>query len=209
MYSRCVASLNVAGVNLLRATKRRDIKVIRQNNAYRSCACWGLGLRIAYEECIRVRHSKITAAKMNAAEVQRAETLYHYLDGVVDKILSHVRNYRMRQEVRRTRKELTFASIAAAVAPIGFAWAANPAVEKPAIVLEAPASEARVALTETGRQKLAPVIGANCVATGLIGVIVLNITIEGFEVVSLKTNDCRIKRFTLNDSLGKISVGPP
>ncbi len=166
-------------------------------------------LRTAYEECISVRHSKIMAAKMNARELKSAETLYHYLDGVIDKVVSHVRNYRMRQEVKRTRKELTRASMAAAVALLGFAWAANPAIEKPAIVLQAPASEARVALTETGRQKLAPVIGANCVATGPIGVIVLSITTEGSEVISLKTKDCPIKRFTLNDSLGKLSVAPP
>jgi hypothetical protein len=97
----------------------------------------------------------------------------------------------------------------AAIGLVGFAWAANPQVEQPIVVLKAPASEARLALTVAGKTALAPVLGASCVAIDRIDVIVLTVTTAGSEVVSAKTKDCPVARFTLTDALGKLSSTAP
>jgi len=165
-------------------------------------------LRAAYYACIATRHQNLVAgAKL--AVLQSDKATFLYLDGLVDSVLSYIRYNRIRQEAEKSTKALTAASIVAAIGLVGFAWAANPAKENPTVVLRAPVSEARVTLTEAGKRTLAPVLGAACVAMDRIDVIVLNVTIAGSEVVTLKAKDCPVARITLTDSLGKLLSTPP
>jgi hypothetical protein len=62
-----------------------------------------------------------------------------------------------------------------------------------------------LALTGNGKKVLAPLLGANCVASDRMQVIVLNVSTTGSDVVSLKTKDCPLARFTITDPLGKLS----
>ena len=165
-------------------------------------------LRTAYYDCIATRHQNLEAgAKL--AVLQSDKATFLYLDGLVDSVLSYIRYNRIRREAEKSIKTLTRASIVAAIGLVGFAWAANPAKENPTIVLRAPASESRLTLTETGKRTLAPMLGAAYAALERIDVIVLSVSTSGFEVVSLKTKDCPVARFTLTDALGKLSAGAP
>lgn len=161
-------------------------------------------LRETYQQCIDKRYLDLRTPGTAPAVLESNETWYAYLDSMHDKVLAYIRYNRIRLQVDRSRKQLTGASIIAAIGLVGFAWAANPAKETPTVLLQAPISEARLALTQAGKETLKPVLGAACTALDQIAVIVLNVTTAGSEVVTAKTKDCPLARFTLNDKLGNL-----
>jgi hypothetical protein len=84
--------------------------------------------------------------KKSAEVSEGTEERFHYLANLVSQVLAYIRYNRVRRQLQRSRYELTGASVVAAVALMGFAWAANPQIEKPevgkpAIVLQAPTSQ--------------------------------------------------------------------
>ena len=166
-------------------------------------------LKQRFEEAIAWRYAALVRGESTADMLERYEHWYEYLDGVVDKVLAYIRYNSIKTQSERSRHELTAASIVAAIGLVGFAWAANPAVEHPIVVLKALPSEARLALTSAGKTTLAPVLGTSCVALDRIEVIVLNATTAGSEVVTAKTKDCPIVRFTVSDTLGKLAATSP
>lgn len=166
-------------------------------------------LKDAYEDCIATRHGALTAADKDVDAITSNEIWFGYLDGLVDNVLSYIRYNRIRRQAERSRSELTGASIVAGAALVGFAWAANPGNERSIVVLKAPASEARLTLTESGKRTLAPVLGANCAALDHIDVVVLGVTTAGAEVLTLKTKDCPVARFSLTDAWGKLAPPSP
>ena len=139
--------------------------------------------------------------------MQSLENWYRYVDSLVDKVLSYVRYNRIRQQVERSRGELTIASVVTAAALVGFAWAANPGPDQQIVVLQSPASAAKLALSETGKATLTPMLGAKCVALPVIEIVVLNVTTSGSEVLTLASKDCPVARFTLTGAMGKLAGG--
>jgi len=166
-------------------------------------------LRETYQRIIAQRYRALMTPGTPATVLESNEHWYAYLDSMNDKILAYIRYNRIRLQVDRSRTELTAASIVAAIGLVGFAWAANPAKDNPTILLKSPASEAALTLTEAGRTTLAPVLGKACTAQSHIEVIVLNVTATSTEVLSLKTKDCPLVRFTMNDALGKLAAASP
>jgi hypothetical protein len=101
------------------------------------------------------------------------------------------------------------ASIVAAIALLGFAWAANPKAEQATVILQSPISAAALKLTEQGKAVLSPIVGAQCAAQDHIDVIVLNVATTGSDVLTLKSKNCQLSRFSLTDALGKLSAVSP
>jgi hypothetical protein len=166
-------------------------------------------LRVWYDNSVTARHAGLTKPA-DQETIENNETWFNYLDGLVDIAVSYIRYNRIRQQSEQSRTQLTWASIVAAVALLGFAWAANPKADQSAIVvLKSPASEAALTLSELGKQTLAPILGADCVAHERIDVIVLSLGPAESDVISLKTKDCALARFTVKDTLGKLSASSP
>ena len=76
------------------------------------------------------------------------------------------------------------------------------------MVVRAGASEARLKLTEAGRKTLEPILGEKCVALSTVDVIMLDPGGGKSEVVSVKTNDCPVARFTVNEAIGTLASVP-
>jgi hypothetical protein len=186
-----------------------DVQYVQRNAALLDGFATVDNLRAWYDNCVTARHAGLTDPA-DQETIENNETWFNYLDGLVDTVVSYVRYNRIRQQSEQSRSRLTWASIVAAVALLGFAWAANPKADQPAIVvLKSPASEAALTLTELGKQTLAPILGADCVAHVPIAVIVLSVGGPESDVVSLKTKDCALARFTIKDTLGKLSASSP
>jgi hypothetical protein len=167
-------------------------------------------LKLAYEQSIATRHAELTAPLKNEEALISNEIWFGYLDGLIRKVLSYVRYNNIRQQAAYSRRELTFASVVAAAALVGFAWAANPKADQSVVVImKSPASQAALTLTELGKQTLAPILGADCVTHEPINVIVLSLGAAESDLISLKTKDCALARFTIKDTLGKLSAASP
>lgn len=186
-----------------------DIDYIQSNRVLLEGFASFNDLKQAYEQCIRIRHREFIAPEKNLLALQSNEIWFGYLDGLVKKILSYVRYNNIRKQAELSRYQLTGASIAAGAALVGFAWAANPKSEPATVVLRAPTSEATLALTDVGKKTLLPLLGPSCTALDHVQVIILNVATTGSEVVSLKTKDCPLARFNINDTLGKLSAAFP
>jgi hypothetical protein len=161
-------------------------------------------LKAAYEKAVADRHSALTAPVKDIKLIESNQTWFEYLDNLVDDVVSYVRYNRIREQAEKTRVELTVTSIIAAFALVGFAWAANPKVESSSIVLQSPPSEATLSLTATGKLVLTPLLGAHCTALDHIPVVVISVAASGNDVVSVKSKDCALARFTITDALGKL-----
>jgi hypothetical protein len=186
-----------------------DIRYVERNSALLQGFGSVQNLRQAYEHCIRDRHRELTATEKDPEALESNEIWFAYLDGLVDDVLSYIRHDRVRRQVERSRSELTVASMIAAISLVGFAWAANPKVEQRVVVLKASASEARLKLTEAGKKALEPLMGVKCVSLGLIDVVALDPAAAKHDVISSKTKDCPITRFTIDDSLGSLVNASP
>jgi hypothetical protein len=186
-----------------------DVAYVEKNKALLEGFGSIKALRTAYEDCIAKRHADLTAENKNMAAINSNEIWFNYLDGLVDNVLSYIRYNRIRTQVDRSRRELSGASIVVGAALVGFAWAANPGVEHPTVLLKAPVSEARMTLTDVGKRTLAPLLGADCVKLDRIDVLVLGVTTSGSEVLTTRTKDCQYARFTLTDPWGKLEPRGP
>jgi hypothetical protein len=207
---RSALKVAYSGYTELYSLTQADIEYVQHNAALLEGYATFNQLRLAYEQSIATRHAELTAPLKNEEALVSNEIWFGYLDRLIRKVLSYVRYNNIRQQAANSRLELTFASIVAAVALVGFAWAANPKADQSAIVvLKSPASEAALTLTELGKQTLAPVLGAECVAHQPIAVIVLSVGAAESDVISLKTKDCALVRFTIKDTLGKLAASSP
>jgi hypothetical protein len=203
--AQSVASTGYTELNSLAAA---DIAYVERNNALLEGFKTINAIKKAYEDCIATRHKHLVEGA--AIDVLKSDkSTYLYLDGLVDNVLSYIRYNRVRQQVEGSRRQLTWASIFAAAGLVGFAWAANPASDHGTIVLQAPASLARLTLTEAGKKTLAPMLGATCATLDRIDIIVLNVTTAGSEAITSKTKDCPLVRFTVSDTMGKLSAAAP
>jgi hypothetical protein len=162
-----------------------------------------------YNLCIEARFNAISQPVMNQAALTNAERWFNYVDGVIDNIMSYLHYNRIRQEAEESRGQLMDASIFAAISLLGFAWAANPKAESPVVVLTSPPSQATLALSESGKKSLAPLLGTSCINLDRIDIVLLSVSTTGSEVVTSKTKDCPLARFTITDNLGKLSPGAP
>lgn len=188
-----------------------DVEYVQRNAALLE----GFGtidnLRDWYNTVIEERHACLTHSPVDEEAQASYEIWFNYLDGLVDTVVSYIHYNRIRQQAEKSRTRLIFASIVAAIALLGFAWAANPKEEKPVLVLQSPASAATLTLTDEGKKALTPLLGASCTALSQIEVIILNVTTAGSEVVTLTTKDCPLARFTVTGTLGRLaasSAGP-
>ncbi|MBI3704950.1 MAG: hypothetical protein HY244_14150 [Rhizobiales bacterium] len=206
---RSASAVAYSGYTELYSLQQSDIEYIEHNNALLEGFANVDALKREYEKAIKTRHRNLMNPNSEPGALADDKIWYFYLDGLVDKVLSYIRYNRIQQQVDRSRTELAAASIVAAIGLVGFAWAANPSAEHATVVLKAPPSEARLALTSAGKTTLAPVLGAPCVALDRIEVIVLSVTTAGSEVITAKTKDCPVARFTLTDALGKLAATSP
>jgi uncharacterized membrane protein len=161
-------------------------------------------LKAAYEKAVADRHSALVAEVKDIEAIESNQTWFEYLDNLVDDVVSYVRYNRIREQAEKTRIRLTVVSIAAGFALVGFAWAANPKIESSSIILQSPPSEATLSLTATGKSVLTPLLGAHCTALDHIPVVVISVAASGSDLVSMKSKDCALARFTINDALGKL-----
>lgn len=166
-------------------------------------------LRNWYDTVINERHACVTHAPVYQATQESYETWFNYLDGLVDNVVSYIHYNQIRTQSEESRSKLFRASIVAAVALLGFAWAANPKAEQAAVVLQSPTSAAALKLTDQGKSVLSPVIGAQCAAQDRIDVIVLNVATTGSDVITLKSKNCQLARFTISDALGRLTPTAP
>lgn len=166
-------------------------------------------LRQIYEACIAKRYHDLLTPGTDAAVLESNEKWYAYLDSMHDKVLAYIRYNRIRLQVDRSRAQLTGASLVAAIGLLGFAWAANPEKATPTIVVSAPVSEARIELTEAGQKALAPLLGEACVKLLNLPVLTLSVTEKGSDVLTVKSKDCAIGRFTLTEAVGRFIAAAP
>ena len=202
---RSTSAIAYSGYVELNSLEQADIAYAERNPALLEGFRTVADLKAAYEDAIADRHEGFFAGH-TADELQNAENWYRYIDTLVDKVLSYIRYNKIRQQSERSRTELTRASIAAAIALLGFAWAANPEKTATTVVVTAPVSEARVELSDAGRKALAPRLGEACVKLTSLPVIVLNITDKGSDVLVVKSADCAAARLTLTDAVGKFDT---
>ncbi|HWK95129.1 MAG TPA: hypothetical protein VNR39_06880 [Pseudolabrys sp.] len=204
---RSTSAIAYSGYVELNNLEQADIDYAERNPAllegFRSVA----DLKAAYEDAITDRHEGFFAGH-TADELQNAENWYRYIDTLVDKVLSYIRYNKIRQQSERSRTDLTRASIAAAAALVGFAWAANPAGEQSLGVQTVPA-RATLNLTEAGRAALAPMLGGRCAALRDMGVVILGLTTSGPDIVTLGDSQCSPVRFTLTTALGSLNPASP
>jgi hypothetical protein len=186
-----------------------DIAYVQRNPALLEGFGTIADLRDAYDAAIASRHDGFFAG-LTLEQLQINENWYRYVDSLVDKVLSYVRYNRIRQQVERSRTELTVASVVTAAALVGFAWAANPGIEAQTVLLQSPASPAKLTLSTAGKVALTPLLGAKCVALPAIDVLLLNVTTTGSEVATVASKDCPLARFTLTGAMGKLAsaAGP-
>jgi hypothetical protein len=166
-------------------------------------------LKQSYKDCVSARHEGFFDGKSTLQDFQSRENWFRYLDTLIDKVLSYIRYNKIRQQVEKSRTELTGYSVVAAIALVGFAWAANPKIDPQVIVLKAVASEARLKLTDAGKKTLEPMLGAQCVASGMIDVIALDPAAAKPEAISVKTKDCPVVRFSVGDTIGSFQNATP
>jgi hypothetical protein len=158
-----------------------------------------------YDAAIDRRFGIMMQDPIPAADLDNIEGWLRYLDGVVDNVTSLIRYNRIKRQSDAAKTVLIAATLIAAIAILGFAWAANPKADQPIVVMQSPTSQARLTLTEEGKRALAPLLGAACVAQDHVDVIVLSLGPSGNDVVSVKSKDCKLARFSVGDTLGKIT----
>jgi calcineurin-like phosphoesterase family protein len=161
-------------------------------------------IKLQYVDRVNKRFAHLNeGASLETLEIDDATLAF--LEELIDTILSYVRYNRIMRASQDARRKLFGSSIIAAIGLVGFAWAANPATEQQTIVLQSPTSPAKLALSESGKRTLAPVLGAKCVALPAIDILLLSVTAAGSEVVTLATKDCPVARFTLTAAMGKLT----
>jgi len=181
-----------------------DVAYIEQNPALLEGFGSVQGLREAYEAAVQQRHLHLTTEDKDSELIQSDQIWFDYLDELIDHVVSYTRYNRIRRAADKSRLQMTFASVIAAVALVGFAWAANPGADQPT-VLHSPASRAKLALSGAGRSTLTPVLGAKCVALAKIDVVLLSASASGSEVVTVGGPDCPVARFTITAGLGSLA----
>jgi len=159
-----------------------------------------------YNFAIEQRFEALTQDPVNADDLEISQAWFGYLDGVVDNVASYLRYDRIKRQAEASRATLIDATFVAGLAIFGFVWAANPKSEQATVVLQSPASVAALKLTDQGKIVVAPIIGAKCAGLDKIDVIVLSVATTGSDLVTLKTVDCPLVRFTVTDALGKLSA---
>jgi hypothetical protein len=166
-------------------------------------------LSLAYQRCIEERHQELIAAQPDPRNLRDNEIWFNYLSRLVGRIVAYVRYDVIKAQAEVSRRELRYASVIAGATLIGFAWAANPKAEQGAVILQSPTSAATLKLTDQGKAVLSPVIGAQCAAQDRIDVIVLNVATTGSDVITLKSKNCQLARFTISDALGRLTPTAP
>jgi hypothetical protein len=186
-----------------------DVKYVESNDTILQGFKTVDNLKLWYNTVIDERHTCLTHSPADKAAQESYEIWFNYLDGLVDGVVSYIHYNRIRTQSEDSRSQLIRASIVAAVALLGFAWAANPKAESPVVVLTSPPSQATLALSESGKRTLAPLLGTSCIKLDKIDIVLLSVSTAGSEVVTSKTKDCPLTRFTITDNLGKLFPGAP
>jgi hypothetical protein len=197
-----------AGYTELETLSQEDIDFINANlpllEGYSNVGA----LKHAYAQAINDRFSAFNAPKKEAAVIAGHERWYHYIDSLVDKVLSYVRYNRIRVESDRSRRKIFWASLIAGFSLIVFAWAANPPAEAPSKVTQDPPMGAGLEFTAEGKTMLASTLGLSCVSNAKIGVILLGMTDGKLDMVSVKSGDCPVARFTVTPEIGHLLAAP-
>ncbi len=121
-------------------------------------------------------------------------------------LLTHSRYDRVARKFRRAVPVWVSMSVAAGIAVGGFAWAANPKPPTVATAAFKTPTEAFALLTDSGRTMLSGSLGERCINLP-VRVMILSTRDEGYDAVSMPTEECRLFRFTLAPEAG--SVVPP
>jgi hypothetical protein len=162
-------------------------------------------LRAWYHFAIQQRFEALTQPQVDLHDLDNSEAWLLYLDNLVDNVTSFIHYNKIRVQSERSRSVLIVATVVSAVALLAFVWAANRTELPATVVLTSPTSEAVLTLTEAGKAALTPLLGKSCAANSRIEVIALSVAATGTDVVTRKTKDCPLVRFTVTDALGKLS----
>jgi hypothetical protein len=125
-------------------------------------------------------------------------------DQAVQRLLTVASFYTLSDAFNDTRRKMFGGALVAALAIVGFAWAAHPPQEKqPGVAAPAVVT---LKLSDEGRTLLAAAIGQKC-AKARLRVVVLSTSGGNADVVTLPTTGCRVGRFTVSADLGTIDTG--
>jgi hypothetical protein len=125
----------------------------------------------------------------------------------VQRLLNVASFYTLSDAFNGARPKMFGGALVAALAIVGFAWAAHPPDEKKQPAVAAPAV-VTLKLTEEGRTLLGARVGKKC-AKARLRVVVLSTSGGNAEVVTLPAKGCRVARFTVGADLGTIDTGTP
>jgi hypothetical protein len=126
-------------------------------------------------------------------------------DQAVQRLLTVASFYTLSDAFNNARPKMFAGALIAALAIVGFAWAAHPPEEKkqPAVAVPAVVT---LKLSEEGKRLLATAVGKKC-AKPRVRVVVLATSGGNAEVVTLPADGCRVARFTVGADLGTIDAG--
>jgi hypothetical protein len=109
-------------------------------------------LREAYKDAVAKRHAELIAEEKDPQAIDSNQYWFEYLDTLVDHVVAYARYDSIRTQAKRSRAQMTGASIVAAIGLVGFAWAANPPAGTPPVATTIPS--ATTAPTQTTTNKI-------------------------------------------------------
>jgi hypothetical protein len=205
---KSVLAVAYAGYTELDNLSQDDIDFINANRPLLEGYSSVDALKQAYNKAISDRYSAFNAMRRDAKVIAGHERWYQYIDRLVDKVLSYVRYNRIRIEADRSRRTLFSASLFAGFSLIIFAWAANPPGESRPKVAQNPPSPAGLELTAQGKTVLALTLGTACVGKAEIAVILLGMADGKLDIITVKSDDCPVARFTVTSEIGHLAAAP-
>jgi hypothetical protein len=126
-------------------------------------------------------------------------------DQAVQRLLTVASFYTLSDAFNNARPRMFGGALVAALAIVGFAWAAHPPEEKKEPAVASPAV-VTLKLSEEGKTLLATAVGEKC-AKDRLRVVVLSMSGGTADVVTLPAKGCRVARFTVGAHLGTIDTG--
>ena len=133
-------------------------------------------------------------AGKSQGDLEKLEQDYSDLtEQVMPMLFSGVAYYRIQRLFRRAITTMLCGGLVVAAGIVSFAWATNPPPEAEAPEFRTPVN-ASVHLTGPDQQRLGETLGEKCVRTP-IQAIVLSVSNDTFDLVSVPTEECKLARF--------------
>jgi hypothetical protein len=138
-------------------------------------------------------------AKSPTTESQVASEILTLQDTLIENMHASIRWRRTNKQALVARKHAFIGSTIAAIAILLGAWAANPPTVK-MVTFPSPLS-GTVIMNSVGVEKFERRLGHLCVATP-VQVLILGLTGDQIDVVSVPTSQCRMIRFAMTEKYG-------